>query len=221
MVWLVFFIIAFLLGVAVYHSFGIARLQAQVDERHQIERDILRAAMQCGGRITAIDVRTRLACSIEDVERHLRMLHAAGYCESELSRDGNHLYIFKAFDDAPMRAQVLEKYILQIAHRHDGVVLVAQVAMETDLNYVQSRELLYEMADDKMCERISDDAFRFFPSRKHVSGALSAPLNNGEQTRDATRLPLAAIPDQISEDGYEVDESTGIIRVRDSGRLNE
>ncbi|HQR39368.1 MAG TPA: hypothetical protein PLF26_13325 [Blastocatellia bacterium] len=140
----------------------------------ELERDIIRNAIQHGGRITALDVRSRSAESLEAVEVRLRALHSAGYCESDLDDEGRPIYIFPAFDEAPLRAVRLEKQVLSLARRCEGIVQVSSLTVETDLSYVEARQLLEKMREDGICEPAeTPDTFRFFSVRTRPSRSLT------------------------------------------------
>jgi hypothetical protein len=109
--------------------------------------------MMHGGRITALDVKPRRAVPVEAIEERLRALHRLGHCESSLSDDGHHAYVFKNFDDAPQRAVAIEKRILMLAETHSGNVTARAVALATDLSYAESRRWLEHMVEQQICFR--------------------------------------------------------------------
>lgn len=161
---------SFIAGVLVTRAWY-RRLLASAETASGLERDIVRAAMQRGGRITALDVRSRDAHSVEVVEQHLRRLHARGYCESDLAHEGHPVYVFSAFDEAPMRALRVEKQILRLARDSGGVVLVGRVAVETDLAFLEARQFLDKMVEDGICAAGGEpDSYIFAPSSQ-----LAAP----------------------------------------------
>jgi hypothetical protein len=157
------------------------RLDA-AEESAQVERAIVRAAVQRGGRITALDVRQAGDVGIAEIEKQLRRLSASGYCESDLTPDGQTFYIFPAFDDAPIRARRLEKQVLQLAKTTGGLVRLSTIATETELTYVDARQMMHSMREAGICEATDDpDAFRFFRTRitdggESESGTRAAPL---------------------------------------------
>ena len=159
MLYLLFFLIAI---AAIWIATWQAKLREQVERRAELERDIIRSATLCAGRITALDVKTRVPNAIDAIEECLRKLHRQGYCESEVTSDGRHLYIFGAFDDAPQRARALEKVILRIAQIHDGIVRVPAVVLDTELSYLEVRALLDGMAQNGICWPLEEpDAYWF------------------------------------------------------------
>lgn len=156
----------FLLGVFVGRALQALGPGRRGDVTGELERDIIRAAMQRGGRVTALDVRPRQAVSLAEIEDHLRSLHAQGYCHSDITREAYPVYIFPAFDDAPLRALQIEKKIIRLARNNGGVVHVSAVAVETDLSYLDARHVLDEMVAEGICEPSEEaDAYRFFPPR--------------------------------------------------------
>lgn len=164
-------ILSFLGGVVATSAFYRKRIEEHREANAEIERDIIRAAIQCGGRITALDVRSGRARSIEAVERELRRLHANGYCENDLTADGHTVYVFRAFDEAPQRALRIEAMVLQIARLYRGFVEVSKIAAETELSYVEARRLLDDMSDQGICEPTENpDVYRFFPSHGRRPG---------------------------------------------------
>ena len=159
-------LLAFVLGLLAGRALTGFRLAEASEEARELERDIIRAAMHLGGRITALDVRTRLARSVEEIEERLRQLHVRGYCESEMAPSGRVTYVFPAFDEAPVRALQLEKQILRLAKRHGGHLTAGTVTVETDLSYHEARQVLDEMAEDGICERSGEaDSYRFLSFR--------------------------------------------------------
>jgi hypothetical protein len=163
---LILMLIAFAAGAVAATAFLQSRLRAVSEASAELERAVVRAAMLRGGRITALDVRPPSALTLADVESQLRRLHADGYCESDLTSDGHPVYIFAEFDEAPQRALRLESEILQMARARHGLVDVSKIASETDLSYVEAREMLDRMAAQGICEPTdSSDTYRFFPTR--------------------------------------------------------
>jgi hypothetical protein len=159
MTYLLFLLIAV---AAIWLAVWQAKLRAQAEHRVELERDVIRAAMLRAGRITAIDVKTRLPNAVDEIEECLRTMHRQGYCESEVTEDGRHVYIFGAFDDAPQRALALEKNILRLAQIQNGVVRVPAVALSTDLSYLEARRVLEEMAAHGICTAAEEpDTFYF------------------------------------------------------------
>lgn len=155
----------------------------QAEQSAQVERAIVRAAVQRGGRITALDVRNAGDVGIADIEQQLRRLQASGYCESDLTADGQTMYIFPSFDDAPIRARRLEKQVLQLAKASGGIVRLSTIATDTELTYADARQMVSSMRDEGICEPTDDpDAFRFFRAR----------IGEGETTDSGTsiRVPV-------------------------------
>jgi len=147
------------------------RLNA-AEQQAQIERAIVRAAVQRGGRITALDVRNAGDVGIADIEQALRRLMSQGYCESDITADGQTIYIFPSYDDAPERARRLEKQVLQLAKSTGGLVRLSMVATETELTYADARRMLHTMYEAGICESTDDpDAFRFFRARISDDGS--------------------------------------------------
>src|SRR5437763_1307499 len=116
---LILMIIAFFAGAGAAGLHFRTRQKAISEAAAELERAVIRAAMLCGGRITALDVRPPHELSLADVEGQLRKLHASGYCESDLTPDGHPVFIFPEFDEAPQRALRLESQILQMARIHE------------------------------------------------------------------------------------------------------
>ena len=163
---LVLMIIAFLGGAASASAWHRSRSRSIAEASAELERAVIRAAFQCGGRITAIDVRPPRDTTLAEVEAELRRMHAAGHCDNELAADGMAVYIFRAFDEEPQRAQRLESQILQMARLRHGLLDVSKIAAETDLTYVEARRKLDEMSEQGICEPTENpDTYRFFPSR--------------------------------------------------------
>lgn len=97
-------------------------------------------------------------------------MHSAGHCDNELSPDGSPIYIFRAFDEEPVRVHRLESEILRMARQHSGLVDVSKVASETELSYVEARRKLDEMSEQGICEPTENpDTYRFFPSRGRLT----------------------------------------------------
>lgn len=164
-------ILAFLAGVIATSAFYRNQIREASASAAELERDVVRAAMQCGGRITALDVRSTHGRSLADVEDQLRRLHAHGYCESDVTSDGQLVYVFPAFDEAPRRALKIESQILQLARSRKGLVDVSKIAADTDLSYVEARELLDRMCEAGICEPTErSDTYRFFPERQRLGG---------------------------------------------------
>ena len=163
-------IVSFLAGVVSTAAFYRSQIREANESAAELERDIIRAAMQCGGRITALEVRSARGRSLADVEEQLRRLHANGYCESDLTHDGRLIYVFPSFDEAPVRALRLESHILQLARARNGLVDVSKIAAETELSYVEARRLLDRMCDEGICEPTEhSDTYRFFPERQRLT----------------------------------------------------
>ena len=158
--------LAFAAGVGAASAWYRARIREFSDVSAELERAVIRAAVQRGGRITALDVRPPPGVGLADVEAELRRLHAAGYCESDLTADGHPVYVFPEFDEEPQRALRLEASILQMARMGKGLLEVSKVAAETELSYVEARRLLDGMSEQGICEKTENpDAYRFFASR--------------------------------------------------------
>lgn len=180
-----FALIILLIAVCVWLTVVVFNQRKLLDRAEQaalVERAIIRAAVQRGGRITALDVRNAGDAGLDDIEFHFRRMHAQGYCESELTTDGQTLYIFPAYDDAPIRARRLEKQVLQLAKTTGGLVRLSTIATETELTYVDARQMVHHMREAGICEPTDDpDAFRFFRTRitdggETESGTRAAPL---------------------------------------------
>jgi hypothetical protein len=166
---LILLALGFTAGVVSAATWFRQSIQLRDEAAGELERDIIRSAIQHGGRITALDVRSRSAPSLEAVEQRLRALHTAGYCESDLDEENRPIYIFPAFDEAPLRAVRLEKQVLSLARRGDGVVDVGGLTVETDLTYVEARHMLEKMREDGICEPADQpDTYRFFLQRSHA-----------------------------------------------------
>jgi hypothetical protein len=162
-------IFAFLIGVIATSAFYRNQIREASATASELERDVIRAAMQCGGRITAIDVRETHGRSLADVEEQLRRLHARGYCESDVTNEGQVVYVFPAFDEAPRRALRIESQILQLARARNGLVDVSKIAADTELSYLEARSLLDRMCDAGICEPTErSDTYRFFPERERL-----------------------------------------------------
>ncbi len=167
---LVLMIIAFLGGAASASAWHRSRAKSIAEASADLERAVIRAAFQCGGRITALDVRPPRDTTLAEVEAQLRRMHVAGHCDNELSPDGSPIYIFRAFDEEPVRVHRLESEILQMARRHEGLVDVSKIASETELSYVEARRKLDEMSEQGICEPTENpDTYRFFPSRGRLT----------------------------------------------------
>lgn len=183
------FLIAMLLVICGWLASVVMSQRQRLDaaeQSAQVERAIVRAAVQRGGRITALDVRNAGDVGIADIERQLRRLQAQGYCESDLTADGQTIYIFPSFDDAPIRARRLEKQVLQIAKTTGGLVRLSTIATETELTYVDARQMMETMREAGICEATDDpDAFRFFRAR--ISDGGQSETESG--TRAAPRVP--------------------------------
>ena len=163
-------IIAYLAGVVTTAVFYRNRIQEASEAAADLERDVVRAAFQHGGRITALDVRSSRGRSLAEIEKLLRSMHTDGYCEADLSADGHPIYVFPAFDDAPQRALRIESEILQMARARGGLVDVSKIAAETELSYVEARRLLEQMCEQGICEpTASSDTYRFFPERGRIA----------------------------------------------------
>lgn len=182
---MLYFLIAVLLVLCGWLASVVVSQRERLDaaeQSAQVERAIVRAAVQRGGRITALDVRQAGDAGIAEIEKQLRRLQASGYCESDLTPDGQTIYIFPAFDDAPIRARRLEKQVLQLAKTTGGLVRLSTIATETELTYVDARQMLHSMREAGICEATEDpDAFRFFRARitdggETESGTRAAPL---------------------------------------------
>ena len=168
---LLLIIIAYVAGVVTTATFYRNRIREASESAAELERDIVRAAVQHGGRISAIDVRPSRGRSLADVEVELRRMHAHGYCESELTHDGRPIYVFPAFDEAPQRALRIESLILQVARARNGLVDVSKIAAETELSYADARRVLDMMCEQGICEPTdSSDTYRFFPQRHRLAG---------------------------------------------------
>jgi hypothetical protein len=160
-------LISFVCGAGAATAVFRSRLREQSEASAELERAVVRAAMLRGGRITALDVRPPRDWGLADVERELRRMHGAGYCESDLSSEGHAIYVFPEFDDSGQRARKLESEILQMARTHRGLVDVSKVAAETELTYVEARRMLDELARQGICEPTeSADTYRFFARRQ-------------------------------------------------------
>lgn len=164
---LLLMIIAFLAGTGAASAFYRSRLRELASASAELERAVVRAARQCGGRITALDVPPPNGLALADVEAQLRRMHADGYCESDLTAEGHPVFVFPEFDEAPRRAHKLESEIMQMARVRKGLVDVSKIAAETELSYVEARRLLDRMAEEGICERTENpDTYRFFASRE-------------------------------------------------------
>lgn len=181
------FLIAMLLVICGWLASVVLSQRVRLDhaeQSSQVERAIVRAAVQCGGRITALDVRNAGDVGISEIEAQLRRLMSQGYCESDLTADGQTIYIFPSYDDAPIRARRLEKQVLQLAKSTGGLVRLSTVATETELTYVDARTMMQTMREAGICEATEDpDAFRFFRARisdggesESETGTRAAPL---------------------------------------------
>jgi len=169
-----------------------ASLLAETERQANIDRAILRAAMMLRGRVTAVDVETRNVGTIEEIEDRLRVLHARGHCESELSFDGRHVYLFGSFDDSYLRISAVQKQIFLQAKIHGGYVDLTRTAMATDLTYQQVRDVLEQMVEDGLCVHADAPATYWFPSFVRRE-ALALP--EGDVSEDPR--PLA---EDVSED---------------------
>lgn len=157
--------------VAVMAAVRQAQLREVAERGHELERDIIRAAMMRGGRITALDVKPRHTVPVELIEERLRALHRHGYCESSLTEDGYLTYVFKDFDDTPQRMAAIEKKILMLAETKNGIVTARAVALATDLSYAEARLWLRHMVEERICYPTAEpDTFTFTPPR--VPGEL-------------------------------------------------
>jgi hypothetical protein len=163
---LILIILAFGAGVAAASAWFRGRLREQATDVEELERAVVRAAFQHGGRITALDVRAPRGFVLAEVESELRRLHTAGYCESDLTPDGHPVYVFPEFDEQPQRALRLVALILQLARTGRGLLDVSKVAAETELSYLEARRLLDSMSEQGICQPTGDpDTYRFFASR--------------------------------------------------------
>jgi hypothetical protein len=167
--------------------------------RHRVERDavleraILRAAMHNRGRVTAVDVETRGEGTLAEVEDRLRSLYAQGHCESEVTHDGRHVYLFTAYDDSQMRIAAVQKQIFLQAKIHGGFVDLTKTSMLTELTYQQVRDVLEAMVEDGLCRHADEPAVYWFPSlsaRERVAlppgGEEDAPQASERQLRLAS-----------------------------------
>jgi hypothetical protein len=162
-------ILAFVAGIITTSAFYRNQIREASASAAELERDVVRAAMQCGGRISALDVRSTHGRSLADVEDQLRRLHAHGYCESDVTADGQLVYVFPAFDEAPRRAVRIEGLILQHARARNGLVDVSKIAADTEISYAEARELLDRMCQAGICEPTErSDTYRFFPERQRL-----------------------------------------------------
>ena len=178
------------------------------DDVLDLEQDIIRAAMFSGGRVTALGVRSRRRFGVADIEDHLRFLHANGFCESELTADGQHVFVFRAFDDAPMRAMAIEKTIFLLARANHGVVDAGQLVRETELSYLEARRMLEGMAAQRICEPAGEpDVYRFFVTHERAAPQRLAPA------REVGEPPaMLSVPGE--ENRFEVDAETGVASPR-------
>src|SRR5262249_38787510 len=145
-------ILAFGAGVAATSAWFRNQVREQADIASELERAVINAAFQHGGRITALDVRAPRGFGLAAIEGELRRLHTAGYCESDLTADGHPVFVFPEFDDQPQRALRIESLILQMARTGRGNLDVSKVAAETELSYVEARRLLESMTEQGICE---------------------------------------------------------------------
>jgi hypothetical protein len=159
-------IIAFGAGAAAASAWYRNEVREQASIASELERAVVNAAFQHGGRISALDVRAPRGFGLAAIEAELRRLHASGYCESDLTPDGHPIFVFPDFDDQPQRALRLESAILQMARTGRGMLDVSKVAAETDLSYVEARRLLASMSEQGICEPTDNpDTYRFFANR--------------------------------------------------------
>ena len=173
-------------GALVYATWQ-AKRHARALAEVELERDIIRAAMLCRGQITALDVKTRHPSSVAEIETRMRSLASSGYCERRLVDDGQQVYVFQAFDDAPLRALALERQILLLAQLHNGRVPVLSVVRALDLSYAEARRKLEDMAAQKICSATGEhDVFWFY-----TASDSDAPIvfeSNAVRTAASTRV---------------------------------
>jgi hypothetical protein len=149
---------------ALHYATRQSALRENAERCARLERAILRAAMLNRGRITAVDVETRNVGTVSEVEDRLRSLFAQGHCDSEITSDGRHVFVFSSYDDSPLRLAAVQKQIFLHAKIHDGYVDLTRTALSTDLTYQQVRAVLEEMTDDGLCCRTDEPATYWFPS---------------------------------------------------------
>jgi hypothetical protein len=211
---LLFFFLTFVaIGALAFAAYQ-AHLRELIERRAALQRDVIRAAMVHCGRITALDVRPSFKQQVGEIEACLREMHRDGWCTSELTADGKHVYTFDAFDDTHQRLAKLEKHILQLALIHSGRLRVSNVAMTTDLTYVEARRLLDEMVELGICSRSSrHDEYHFEPAES--SEAARSWVK--EYRSIAPRPPVVQDPEVlvVADDlDLEVDQSTGLLHRR-------
>lgn len=141
-----------ILGGVMWYAIQQAQLRGDIERMAELERQIIRMALMRNGRITALDIHTRPPESVEVIEGCLRRLQRDGYCDSELTPEGHHIYIFRSFDDTPVRTKAIEKEILRLAKIFNGVVRPGTVALRTELTYSEARLWLEEMVQQRICQ---------------------------------------------------------------------
>lgn len=173
-----------------------ATLREEAERQATIDRAILRAAMMLRGRVTAIDVETRSVGTLTEIEDRLRVLHARGHCESELSFDGRHVYVFGSFDDTYQRIAAVQKNIFLQAKIHHGYVDLTKAAMSTDLTYQQVRDVLEQMVQDGLCQRADEPATYWFPTfaPREQLALPGSTGTSGEAASDELPRPSAPGP---------------------------
>jgi hypothetical protein len=182
---------------ALAYRLRLATRRADADaRRRELENFILMTALRQGGHVTAVEIAARAPETVEEVETTLRELQRIGVCDSELTGDGRHVYIFRSFDDAPQRARTLEKNILWVAKACRAPVTPGDVALRTELSFDESRLWLDDMARRGLCRVVAPDRCEFFSPPDAPRDAEPPPNATGftydsdEKSRnDQSRLP--------------------------------
>lgn len=134
-----------------YYALTQRSLRLSEEQYAQIEKIILRQAMQARGRLMAVEVAARSAYSLGVVEFVLGKMVAENQCLSDLDADGRAVYVFPQFDDTRHRQEATEREILLLAKVHGGELTPEQIAMRTIMTIDEARQWLMFMSERGIC----------------------------------------------------------------------
>ncbi len=215
-------LILFATAGAVWYGVWQAEERQKVERQIELERHVIRAAMTRCGRVTAIEAAFGTSAGIAEIEECLRRLQQSGACDSELTADGQHIYIFRSFDDAPVRARAIEKEILRLAKIQNGDVRISDLVLKTELSTAEAREWLEVMAAQTICQAVpGTEIFRFFSKPEE-----DARPGYSEQSveRPVEPPPTVAPPPESPFTKYTTQEQSGFLYeddINEEGRVSQ